>query len=167
LGDVDRELIERKEQYGRYHADYQRKCRELETLASLLNMCRDSIKRLEQDRSFNAAEDKRLSDILHPIKRCPESILRNIFEWVVYSGSEDGICLSCTRLSHVCQYWRTVALEMPLFRDNIYPKASCDNTDFGFGSNARPPPQDKDKGWEKPERKNTNPKGKERAVSAL
>jgi hypothetical protein len=36
---------------------------------------------------------------------------------------------------------------------------------FGFGSGARPPFEDKDKGRAKPERKNTDSKGKGRAVS--
>jgi hypothetical protein len=53
------------------------------------------------------AEDDRLAGLLHPIRRCPEDILRLIFESAV--DPLDPF-LRATTLSHVCQSWRSIAL---------------------------------------------------------
>jgi hypothetical protein len=56
-------------------------------------------------------EDDRLAGLLHPIRRCPEDILRHIFEYVAHD-EEDQLFKVATTLSHVCRRWRAITLSI-------------------------------------------------------
>ena len=91
---------------------YAEKLREIESIVSLLHMYKGSIKSLEDSQAVHKAETDRLSCLLNPARRCPEDILRNIFEFSVideYSPYRADLA-EATRISHVCQHWRTIAI---------------------------------------------------------
>ena len=56
-------------------------------------------------------EDDRLAGLLHPIRQCPEDILKLIFECVA-NDEEDQPFVVATTLSHVCRRWRAIALSI-------------------------------------------------------
>jgi F-box-like len=57
-------------------------------------------------------EDDRLAGLLHPIRQCPEDILKLIFECVAHDD-EDQLFMVATTLSHVCRRWRAIMLGIP------------------------------------------------------
>jgi hypothetical protein len=97
--------------------------RELKSLRILLDEKATQIQQLRQQIAILEAEYNELGGVLHPIRRCPSDVLKVIFEWTaLFSAIEHPTSLeisnddwfeAATRLSHVCQRWRTIALDTP------------------------------------------------------
>jgi hypothetical protein len=67
---------------------------------------------LEQQLKVLEEEDDRLAGLLHPIRQCPEDILKLIFEFVAHDD-EDQLFGVATTISHVCKRWRAIVLSIP------------------------------------------------------
>ena len=73
-------------------------------------------------------EDDRLAGLLHPIRQCPEDILKLIFECVAHDD-EDQLFMVATTLSHVCRKWRTIAVSISSLWSQIDISMDTDDID--------------------------------------
>lgn len=65
---------------------------------------------MERQRTSLQEEHQRIKELLHPIRRLPEDILREIFVWTVIS--KPGVeWKTATKLAQISMKWRTVALQ--------------------------------------------------------
>jgi hypothetical protein len=71
-------------------------------------------------------EDDRLAGLLHPIRQCPEDILKLIFECVAHDD-EDQLFMVATTLSHVCRRWRAIMLGIPSLWSQINVSMDTDD----------------------------------------
>ena len=100
-----------KEVHGRIQTRHDSLVRELEAAQSELNISHNYLVTLEQQLKTLQEEDHNLAGLLHPIRQCPEDIIRLIFECAAYS-EESPLFAVATALSHVCRRWRAIALSI-------------------------------------------------------
>jgi hypothetical protein len=96
---------------------------ELGLIRMLLNEKATQIQLLQQQVAILEAEFNQLGGVLHPIRSCPSDVLKVIFEWTtLFSAIKHPFSLelsnedwfkAATRLSHVCQRWRSITLDTP------------------------------------------------------
>jgi hypothetical protein len=107
---VKAQLSVTREAQHKIQARYNKLLEELESVQSELNASQRYIALLERQESTLQEEIERISGLIHPIRRCPEDILKMIFELAVeeYSYSQFQVAL---QLSHVCKSWRSITLQ--------------------------------------------------------
>jgi hypothetical protein len=65
---------------------------------------------------------------MNPI-RYPTELLQEVFEWTARTQEGHQECFkTATRISHVCQRWRAVALQTPALWENIQTLANANPT---------------------------------------
>ena len=106
-----RQLDIGKAAHERIQARYDELIREIEAVQSELNVSHDYLVTLEQQLKMFEEEDYRIAGLLHPIRRCPEDILKLIFECAAHDQENQLFDVSTT-LSHVCRRWRAIALRI-------------------------------------------------------
>jgi hypothetical protein len=117
LADITkRQLEQAKAAHERIQARHDNLLRELEAAQSELNVSHDYLMTLQQQVMVFQAEDDRLAGLLHPIRRCPEDVLRLIFECAV---ERPGAFKMATTLSHVCESWRAISLRTSSLWNNL------------------------------------------------
>ena len=112
LADTTKQQLEQaKEVHARIQTRHDSLLRELEAAQSELNISHNYLVTLEQQLKTLQEEDHNLAGLLHPIRQCPEDIIRLIFECAAY-GEESPLFAVATALSHVCRRWRAIALSI-------------------------------------------------------
>jgi F-box-like len=92
---------------------------ELETNQSELLKANKLLPMAQQEYLELQIERDDLRTLMHPIRRCPDKILREIFELTVEDTVETKMRQSIY-LSGVCQRWRSIALNTPRLWDQIF-----------------------------------------------
>ncbi|KIM23291.1 hypothetical protein M408DRAFT_27981, partial [Serendipita vermifera MAFF 305830] len=100
--------------YEAVHKRYLQQQLELEATQSELHRIRSLISATEAQRALRESEQRDLLALMHPVRRCPDDILREIFECVVRGFPNRKAALKESfHLSSVCRKWRTVAISTP------------------------------------------------------
>jgi hypothetical protein len=118
---VDRDTQEANEALAVYEATkvrYDLQVILLEALQSQLHAARKTADSLTRHTLSLEEELEELRGLIHPIRRCPDDVMQNIFELVTIPdiGGEHGEWTwedGPIQLSHVCQRWRDLALSTP------------------------------------------------------
>lgn len=117
----DEEIEQLRETYEAIHRRYLQQQIELEATQSELHRVRSLISATEAQRALRESEQRDLLALMHPVRRCPDDILREIFEYTAHSIKERTLALrKSVHLSSVCQKWRTVAIDTPLLWKKIH-----------------------------------------------
>lgn len=97
------------------HVDIKRRhkaiLRDFEAIKSEMNLSHRFITLLEQQKASLEEENKRLKGLMHPVRSCPEDVLRHIFEWTIMLDPKHQF-RRATCISQVCQRWRKISLNM-------------------------------------------------------
>ncbi|KIM22314.1 hypothetical protein M408DRAFT_28783, partial [Serendipita vermifera MAFF 305830] len=116
----DQELEQLRNTYETVHKRYLKQILEIEATQSELYRIQSLITASEAQRALRQSEQRELQALMHPIRRCPEDILREIFEWVTCeAGNSRHILEDSVHLSSVCQKWREVAISTPFLWVNV------------------------------------------------
>jgi hypothetical protein len=109
----EEEITSAQTKHQRILARYEQQLRELEGIQSQLHESKKALQVLQDQYLVHQAEVERLSGITHPIRRYPSDVLQYIFEYI--SDGTDGHLKLATvlALSHVCQRWRSIAIDTP------------------------------------------------------
>jgi hypothetical protein len=100
-----------KETYCRLKSRYEQYLRKLERLKPEIEASRRYLLILKQ--SISSHENDNLIKSTESLaQRCPTHVWRIIFELVVCSSSKESLRMAIY-ISHVCQAWRTIALQTP------------------------------------------------------
>jgi F-box-like len=115
---LENELSKMKITRSEIRVRYEAQMLLLETIQSELHQTEDFIYILESQKRNLEEEMEEYRGLLHPIRRYPLEILKLIFEMTLLPPGncvffKDSRHLGATRLSHVCQDWRSVALSTP------------------------------------------------------
>ncbi|KIM23286.1 hypothetical protein M408DRAFT_27977 [Serendipita vermifera MAFF 305830] len=108
------ELEQLRISYEIVYKRYMKQQLEIEATQSELHRIRSLISVTEAQRALREAEQRDLLALMHPIRRCPDDILREIFELTIcdFAFWSDALKKSVD-LSSVCQKWRSVAIGTP------------------------------------------------------
>lgn len=91
---------------------------ELESVRSEIKASETLVNILRYQQQTLWAEQRRLSGLVHPIRRYPADVLRVIFEWAVLGGTTQ-MCKTAFNLSQVCRQWRSIAHDTPVIWNHI------------------------------------------------
>lgn len=120
LRDFDRQVEEGRERHTDILKRHEQNLRALEGTSSELNAVTRFADMLEGQKSRVQKDLGFLYGLVHPIRRCPTDILRDIFKWAVCMESKDTEWFKCaTRISHVCRRWRGVSIDTPFLWKKI------------------------------------------------
>ncbi|KIM22316.1 hypothetical protein M408DRAFT_28784, partial [Serendipita vermifera MAFF 305830] len=110
----NQELEQLRISYECVHKRYIKQQLEIEATQSELHRIRSLISITEAQRALREAEQRDLLALIHPIRRCPDDILREIFELTICDIAfwSDALKKSVD-LSSVCQKWRLAAIGTP------------------------------------------------------
>ncbi|KIM24446.1 hypothetical protein M408DRAFT_27103 [Serendipita vermifera MAFF 305830] len=96
---------------------------ELESIRSERQALEGFASILEDQHQALQSNIRRFAGLLHPINRCPEDILRIVFQCLVLAEHENW-CKASIKVSHVCRQWRAITINTPELWDSIIvPKA--------------------------------------------
>jgi F-box-like len=111
---LDGEIEQLRESYDTIHSRYVDLQMELEATQSELHKANDLLTTVKNQRVALQSQQDDLRALMHPIRRCPDEILREIFELTIPNMAHHGETMrQSVRLSGVCQRWRNVALDTP------------------------------------------------------
>jgi F-box-like len=110
---LEEEITSTQTTQRRLLARYEQQLRELEGIQSQLHETKKTLQVLQEQYLVHQAEVERLSGITHPIRRYPSDVLQYIFEHVFDVAKEDLKMEAVLALSHVCQRWRSIAIDTP------------------------------------------------------
>ncbi|KIM23287.1 hypothetical protein M408DRAFT_27978 [Serendipita vermifera MAFF 305830] len=120
---LDEELEQLRSTYETVHNRYLQLQLDIEATQSELHRVRSLINASEVQRALRQSEQQDLLALMHPIRRCPDDILREIFELVTANiASWKDTLNESVNLSSVCQKWRLVAISTP----SLWTKVSFD-----------------------------------------
>jgi hypothetical protein len=112
LGDnIKAQLSATREAHHKIQARYNKILEEMESIQSELNASQRYIALLERQETVLQEDIERISGLIHPMRRCPEDILRIIFDLAAgeYSPTRFRAALN---ISHVCKSWRSITTQM-------------------------------------------------------
>ncbi|KIM23297.1 hypothetical protein M408DRAFT_264199 [Serendipita vermifera MAFF 305830] len=111
---LDQESDQLHDSYETVHNQYLKLVLETEAAQSELYRIRNMINANKVQRTLRESEQRDLLTFMHPLRRCPDNILQEIFEWVTceLAGFKSALGKS-VNLSSVCQKWRMVAINTP------------------------------------------------------
>jgi F-box-like len=110
---IEEEIISAETTHRRLSARYELQLRELEGIQSQLHETQKALQVLQDQYLVHRTEVERLSGITHPIRRYPSDVLQYIFEYISGVNDEDSKIATALALSHVCQRWRSIAIDTP------------------------------------------------------
>jgi F-box-like len=125
---VDRDTHEANEALAIYEATkirYDAQLLVLQELKSQLYIAKQTADALKRHAWSLDEELEALRGLIHPIRRCPDDVMRTIFESVATLDSRNeergywGWDRGAIQLSHVCQRWRDLALSTPMIWGHI------------------------------------------------
>ncbi|KIM23293.1 hypothetical protein M408DRAFT_264186 [Serendipita vermifera MAFF 305830] len=111
----DEEIEQHQKTYNTLRNRYLKQQLELEVTQSELNRIQEFISASEAQRAVHELEQRDLLALMHPVRRCPDEVLREIFEYIICETTFGEKPLKQSfHLSSICQKWRAVAIRMPL-----------------------------------------------------
>lgn len=117
----DKEIEQLRATYETVHKRYLQQQLELEATQSELNRIRSLISATEAQRALRESEQRDILALMHPVRRCPDDILRELFEYITRKTKDRKLALrESVHLSSVCQKWRAVAISTPLLWTKSY-----------------------------------------------
>ncbi|KIM24521.1 hypothetical protein M408DRAFT_26989, partial [Serendipita vermifera MAFF 305830] len=112
---INAQISEAQATYDEIMTRHERQMAVLESIQSELHAAKQYVNLLQTQKVIFDSEMNKLRGVLHPIRRMPVETLRQIFEGTLEPSSMEDWTewWQPIQLSHVCQHWRTVALNAP------------------------------------------------------
>ncbi|KIM19500.1 hypothetical protein M408DRAFT_31165 [Serendipita vermifera MAFF 305830] len=112
---MNKQISEAQATYDEIIARHENQMAILESIQSEMHAAKQYVNLLQAQKAIFDNEMNELCGVLHPIRRMPVETLRHIFEETLEASSMQDWTKwwQAIQLSHVCQHWRTVALNAP------------------------------------------------------
>ncbi|KIM24525.1 hypothetical protein M408DRAFT_26994 [Serendipita vermifera MAFF 305830] len=115
---INAQISEVQATYDEITVRYESQMAILESIQSELHAAKQHADVLQAHKAIVDNDRNEIRAVLHPIRRMPVETLRHIFEETV-DISPRTKWWQAAQLSHVCQYWREVALNAPTLWNKI------------------------------------------------
>lgn len=123
------QISEAQATYDKIKARHEEQLAVLESIQSELHAAMQHTAMLQTLKEIVDNEMNEICGVIHPIRRMPAELLTQIFEYTVRANWSSNVWQSI-QLSHVCQYWRAVALNSPSLWSEIKINFRDDSLSF-------------------------------------
>lgn len=116
---VEKELFTAREAHDKVQRLYNQRVQELDGTKSELNATYRIVGLLERQYAALDAEHQEIKGLVHPVRQCPDEVLRYIFQLADEMDHEDECYMKTAyKISSVCRRWRGISLKTPsLWKD--------------------------------------------------